>query len=263
MLTFWLTDKTKEKVKKNKFKRIKTSVITVILVGVTVSTTLPIKQDYFEMSKQLEIMTSVFRELNIYYVDPLSPGELVHTGIDSMLESLDPYTRYYPEEKIEDVRFISTGEYGGIGISMMESGDGKLIVSDIKENSPAEESTLERGDEIISVDGISVSELGTEFVGDKIKGTSGTTVNLGIRSAADGTENTIILVREKIKSPDIPYHGMLDENTGYLTLVSLLKQLLLKLERHLSTLQIQWVQHKLFSTLEAMAVDCLERLSIL
>ena len=100
----------------------------------------------------------------------------------------------------------------------MESGDGKLIVSDIKENSPAEESTLERGDEIISVDGISVSELGTEFVGDKIKGTSGTTVNLGIRSAADGTENTIILVREKIKSPDIPYHGMLDENTGYLTL---------------------------------------------
>lgn len=214
-----MTDKTKEKVKKNKFKRIKTSVITVILVGVTaISTTLPIKQDYFEMSKQLEIMTSVFRELNIYYVDPLSPGELVHTGIDSMLESLDPYTRYYPEEKIEDVRFISTGEYGGIGISMMESGDGKLIVSDIKENSPAEESTLELGDEIISVDGISVSELGTKFVGDKIKGTSGTTVNLGIRSAADGTENTIILIREKIKSPDIPYHGMLDENTGYLIL---------------------------------------------
>ena len=69
-----------------------------------------IKQDFFEMSKQLEIMTSIFRELNIYYVNPLSPGELVHTAIDAMLKSLDPYTIYYPEEKMEDVRFISTGE---------------------------------------------------------------------------------------------------------------------------------------------------------
>ena len=214
-----MTDKIKGKVKNSKIKGLKAAVIAVVLFGVAaISTTLPIKEDYFEMSKQLEIMTSVFRELNIYYVDPLSPGELVHTGIDSMLESLDPYTRYYPEEKIEDVRFISTGEYGGIGISMMETSDGKLIVSDIKENSPAELSDLERGDEIISVDGISISELGTDFVGDKIKGTSGTDVNLGIRGALDGSETIITLTRQKIKSPDIPYHGMLDEKTGYLTL---------------------------------------------
>ena len=202
-----------------KAKGLKAAIVGIIILGVTaISTTLPIKQDYFEMSKQLEIMTSVFRELNIYYVDPLSPGELVHTGIDSMLESLDPYTRYYPEEKMEDVRFISTGEYGGIGISMMQAADGQLIVSDIKENSPAEESTLERGDEIISVDGMSVGELGKDFVGDRIKGTTGTEVRIGIKSVADGTEKTVTLTRQKIKSPDIPYYGMLDEKTGYLTL---------------------------------------------
>lgn len=202
-----------------KVKGLKAAIVGIIILGVTaISTTLPIKQDYFEMSKQLEIMTSVFRELNIYYVDPLSPGELVHTGIDSMLESLDPYTRYYPEEKMEDVRFISTGEYGGIGISMMQAADGQLIVSDIKENSPAEESTLERGDEIISVDGMSVGELGKDFVGDRIKGTTGTEVRIGIKSVADGTEKTVTLTRQKIKNPDIPYYGMLDEKTGYLTL---------------------------------------------
>lgn len=202
-----------------KAKGLKAAIVGIIILGVTaISTTLPIKQDYFEMSKQLEIMTSVFRELNIYYVDPLSPGELVHTGIDSMLESLDPYTRYYPEEKMEDVRFISTGEYGGIGISMMQAADGQLIVSDIKENSPAEESILERGDEIISVDGMSVGELGKDFVGDRIKGTTGTEVRIGIKSVADGTEKTVTLTRQKIKSPDIPYYGMLDEKTGYLTL---------------------------------------------
>lgn len=202
-----------------KAKGLKAAIVGIIILGVTaISTTLPIKQDYFEMSKQLEIMTSVFRELNIYYVDPLSPGELVHTGIDSMLESLDPYTRYYPEEKMEDVRFISTGEYGGIGISMMQAADGQLIVSDIKENSPAEESTLERGDEIISVDGMSVGELGKDFVGDRIKGTTGTEVRIGIKSVADGTEKTVTLTRQKIKNPDIPYFGMLDEKTGYLTL---------------------------------------------
>ena len=94
----------------------------IAILGIAgVSLTTVTKQDFFEMSKQLEIMTSTFRELNIYYVDPLSPGELVHKAIDAMLESLDPYTVYYPEEKMEDVRFISTGEYGGIGISLKEN----------------------------------------------------------------------------------------------------------------------------------------------
>ena len=92
-----------------KHSKLKTFIIlfAITLVGFGGSSLTSLKQDYFEMSKQLEIMNSVFRELNIYYVDPLSPGELVHTGIDAMLESLDPYTRYYPEEKMEDVRFIS------------------------------------------------------------------------------------------------------------------------------------------------------------
>ena len=135
-------------------KRPKALFLGISILGVIgISLTNPIKQDYFEMSKQLEIMTSVLRELNIFYVDPLSPGELVHTGIDSMLESLDPYTIYYPEERMEDARFISTGQYGGIGISLKENWEGKYIVSDIVENGPAELSGVEIGDELVSVKG--------------------------------------------------------------------------------------------------------------
>ena len=95
----------------NKFR--KSTLIAFTIIGAAlISLRLPIKEDYFEMSKQLEILNSAFRELNIFYVDPLSPGDLMQTGIDAMLLSLDPYTRYYPESRMEDVRFMSTGEYG-------------------------------------------------------------------------------------------------------------------------------------------------------
>ena len=95
------------------------------------------RDDYFEMSKQLEIMQSAFRELNMFYVDDLAPGELMETGIAAMLADLDPYTRYYPESKIEDVRFMQTGEYGGVGATI-ESRDDETIIVDLLEGEPAE-----------------------------------------------------------------------------------------------------------------------------
>ena len=176
------------------------------------------KQNFFEISKQLEIMTSTFRELNIYYVDPLSPGELVHTAIDAMLKSLDPYTIYYPEEKMEDVRFISTGEYGGIGITIKEKWDGKFIIADILEGGPAEGAGLQIGDELISIKGRGIEKEGIDLISNQIKGTSGTEVEIGILKMGEQSPSTVKLVREKIKRPDIPYHGMISDKTGYLIL---------------------------------------------
>ena len=200
-------------------KRPKALFLGISILGVIgISLTNPIKQDYFEMSKQLEIMTSVLRELNIFYVDPLSPGELVHTGIDSMLESLDPYTIYYPEERMEDARFISTGQYGGIGISLKENWEGKYIVSDIVENGPAELSGVEIGDELVSVKGQDIRGKGIDAISDQIKGTSGTEVVVGFIKYGEESESEVNIVREKIKTPDIPYHGMLSDKTGYLIL---------------------------------------------
>ena len=184
----------------------------------SVSLTKFTKQDFFEMSKQLEIMTSTFRELNIYYVDPLSPGKLVHTAIDAMLESLDPYTVYYPEEKMEDARFVSTGEYGGIGISLKENWEGKHIVADIVEGGPAENAGLEIGDEIVSVKGMNIRGESIEVISDQIKGTTGTEVEIGVVKYGDSKTISITLNRAKIKKPDIPYRGMVSDKTGYLIL---------------------------------------------
>ena len=200
-------------------KRPKALFLGISILGIIgISLTNPIKQDYFEMSKQLEIMTSVLRELNIFYVDPLSPGELVHTGIDSMLESLDPYTIYYPEERMEDARFISTGQYGGIGISLKENWEGKYIVTDIVENGPAELIGVEIGDELVSVKGQDIRGKGIDAISHQIKGTSGTEVVVGFIKYGEESESEVNIVREKIKTPDIPYHGMLSDKTGYLIL---------------------------------------------
>ena len=191
-----------------KLSKLKTFIIlcTITFVGFAGISLSSLKHDYFEMSKQLEIMNSAFRELNIYYVDPLSPGELVHTSIDAMLESLDPYTRYYPEEKMEDVRFISTGEYGGIGISIKETWEGLFIVTNVRENSPAEKSGLNLGDQIASVKRKSVVGTSVDIIGDQIKGTTGTDIELGIIKYGESSESAVTLER------------MISEKTGYLIL---------------------------------------------
>jgi len=183
-----------------------------------ISFRLPIKEDYFEMSKQLEILNSAFRELNIYYVDPLSPGDLMQTGIDAMLLSLDPYTRYYPESRMEDVRFMSTGEYGGVGLSLDERWDGTFYIVDIKENSPAEKAGLQLGDNLMEIEGQTISHLDMSKIGELIKGTSGTEIQVGIQHPGELDIIDVTLTREKIKTPDVPYYGMISDSTGYLIL---------------------------------------------
>ena len=167
---------------------------------------------------QLEIMNSAFRELNIFYVDPLSPGALMETGIAAMLKSLDPYTRYYPESKMEDVRFMSTGEYGGVGLSLNERWDGTFYVVDLKENAPAEQGGIKLGDNLIQIAGSNISHLDMSKIGELIKGTAGTDITLGIQKPSQKELVNITLTREKIKQPDVPYFGMISDSTGYLIL---------------------------------------------
>ena len=189
-----------------------------IIGAAMISLRLPIKEDYFEMSKQLEILNSAFRELNIFSVDPLSPGDLMQTGIDAMLMSLDPYTRYYPESRMEDVRFMSTGEYGGVGLSLDERWDGTLYIMNIRENSPAEKGGLQLGDNLMEIEGQTISHLDMTKIGELIKGTSGTDIMIGIQRPGELDIIDVTLTREKIKTPDVPYYGMISDSTGYLTL---------------------------------------------
>ena len=140
----------------------------------------PLRENYFELSKQLEIMTAMFRELNIYYVDEIQPGQLMETGMDAMLESLDPYTVYYPESRVEDLRFMTTGEYGGIGASMQFINDRHLIV-DVLPDFPAARAGLKIGDELLAIDGQSLEGMDPDLVPEMLQGASGTTVDIQYR----------------------------------------------------------------------------------
>ncbi|OUU15639.1 MAG: hypothetical protein CBC05_10190 [Crocinitomicaceae bacterium TMED45] len=181
-----------------------------------------VKDDYFEMSKQLEIMQSAFRELNLFYVDELAPGELMETGIKAMLAQLDPYTRYFPETKMEDVRFMQTGEYGGVGASI-ETRNGQTIVVDLLEGEPAEQAGLQLGDVMMRVNGRDLASLDQNQIGDLLQGATGTDVTVDIQRPGAPEILTFELQRQKVKVPDVPYQGMLSETTGYLALSSFTK----------------------------------------
>jgi carboxyl-terminal processing protease len=181
-----------------------------------------VKDDYFEMSKQLEIMQSAFRELNLFYVDELAPGALMETGINAMLGQLDPYTRYFPESKMEDVRFMQTGEYGGVGASI-ETKKGSTVVVDLLEGEPADLAGIRLGDVLKRIDGRDITGLEQDQIGDLLQGATGTEIQLELERPGTRELLSFTLQRQKVKVPDVPYMGMLSDKTGYLALSSFTK----------------------------------------
>ena len=177
----------------------------------------PIRENYFEISKQLEILNSLFRELNIYYVDELQPGALMDEAIDAMVTSLDPYTVYYPESRVEDLRFMTTGEYGGVGATIQQL-NGKVTIVDVYPGFPAAEAGLRIGDVIVSVGGKKVEGLDSDQVSEMLQGATGTGLELRYRRPGEDEDRFVALTREKIKMPAVPYRGMVDEVTGYVIL---------------------------------------------
>ncbi len=155
--------------------------------------------------------------MNLYYVDETQPGDLMKTGIDAMLESLDPYTNYITESNIEDYRFMTTGQYGGIG-SLIRSIDGDVYISEPYENSPAQKSGLRAGDKILMIDGTDIRDKDQEEISSLLKGQSGT--GLKVTYERFGMINDVEITREEIKIPDVPYYGMLDAEVGYISLNS-------------------------------------------
>jgi carboxyl-terminal processing protease len=174
--------------------------------------TLSAGDSYFEISKNLEIFNDLYKELNIYYVDGTEPGKLMKTGIDAMLASLDPYTQFIPESDIEDYRFMTTGQYGGIG-ALIKRRDEKVLISEPYEGYPAMKAGLWAGDEILEVDGRKVAGMSTEEVSKLLKGQASTSVKVLVkRKNAEPVLHS--LVREEIKIPDVPFKGIIDADRG-------------------------------------------------
>ena len=175
------------------------------------------KEDYFELSKNIDIFVTLFREVNMYYVDELQPGTIIKTGIDAMLESLDPYTNFIPEDDIEDARFMTTGQYGGIG-ALIRTKDDYIVVSEPYENSPAAKADLRAGDVLIEIDGRNTKGKTTGDVVKFLKGQPQSTVKLLIQRVGVEKPFEKIITREEIKVNNVPYFGMIDEKIGYIKL---------------------------------------------
>lgn len=200
-------------------KRKKKALIWLLFSGILLSS-FSYTLDYFEISKNLDIFYSVYKELNTGYVDATKPGQLMKTGIDAMLSSLDPYTVYYTENDIEDYRYMTTGEYGGIGATVNEIG-GKIIIAEPYEGFSAFKAGLRAGDQLISVNGVSIEGKKTEEISSLLKGQAGTAVKLKVIKAGQTDITELSLNREEIKNKAVPFSGLLSNGeTGYIKLTS-------------------------------------------
>ena len=193
--------------------------ILIVSIALTGVFSLGFADSYFEISKNLDIFATLFRELNIYYVDGTEPGELIKTGIDAMLESLDPYTNYIPESNIEDYKLMTTGQYGGIGALIQKQGD-YVVISEPYEGFGAFKAGLWAGDKILEVDGKNVKGKNTDEIRELLLGQPGTSIKLKIERP--GTEKPIekIVTREEVKINDVPYFSIMNESVGYIKLNS-------------------------------------------
>ena len=174
---------------------------------------------YFEISKNMEIFTSLFKELNTYYVDPVQPGKMMKKGIDEMLNELDPYTNYITEEDIEDYRFQTTGKYGGIGSSLRKKDD-LLIINEPFENSPTIKAGIKAGDILLEIDGKSTKGKEIDDVSKFLKGSPNTSLKVKIKDPITGLESSKVITREEINISSVPYAGMIGKNNefGYVRL---------------------------------------------
>lgn len=172
---------------------------------------------YFEIAKNMEIFSSVYKEVNLLYVDEINPSQIMTTGIDAMLESLDPYTNYIPEDKIEDFRTQLTGQYGGIGAVIGERHD-KIMILMPYQGFPAQKAGLQIGDEIISVDGIVTTTKNSSDVSKLLRGQADTPLKIKVKRYNQTEPIEFTLTRQKIKISNVPYYGMINSNTGYMKL---------------------------------------------
>ena len=170
----------------------------------------------FKLGQWTEIHNALLMELNRSYVDSLPLDRIMRAGVDAMLEELDPYTIYIPEEENEDLQMMLSKTYGGIGAIIHKTKDDNVIINEPYAGSPAQKFGLQCGDEILEIDGVLTKGLETKESSDRMKGKPGTTVVFKVKKVHTGDTLDIPVVRERIHFPDIEYAGMLDDTTGYI-----------------------------------------------
>ncbi len=186
------------------------------------------KEDLFQVSKNLDIFASLYKEININYVEETNPSNLMRTSIDAMLDNLDPYTEYVPESEVEDykLKYVST-QYGGIGASTIFI-EGKLYVNEVNEGYPADKQGIRPGDQLVKINGNEIKGKERIQISQLLRGPKGSSVELLI--IRDGALLTKTLVRDAIKQPNVSYSGMTDDNIAYIRLDKFLENAALEVK---------------------------------
>jgi carboxyl-terminal processing protease len=197
----------------------------------------------FEELKSLELMDQIYEHLDQYFVDEISHGKLSKTAIDALLNELDPYTVYYHEANIEDYRLMTTGQYGGIG-ALLEQHEHDIFISEVYEKNPAQLSGILAGDKLLRIDKQPVAKKSIEEVSNTLKGPKGSSVLLEYER--DGIIMSKNVVRDEIKIPDIPYAGMLNQNTGYISLSSFTQTAAEEVRKNILDLQAKGMKQLIF-----------------
>lgn len=174
-------------------------------------------EKYFEIARNLDIFATLFKEVNTFYVDTINPSQLIKTGIDGMLESLDPYTDYIPEDQIDNFRISTTGQYAGIG-ALIGIINNKTVITHPYKGFPAYKSGLKVGDELLAVDGKPVQSKPTSDVSALLKGQPKTEVEVKVKRYGINNELTFKIKREKISVGNVSYYTILNRNVGYIHL---------------------------------------------
>lgn len=197
-------------------KYMKRSLLSITLLVVVLVSFLAFKDgDDFKIAKSLDIYYSLFRDVNIYYVDETDPQELVENSINSMLEKLDPYTVYIPEEDMDEFTFMTTGQYGGIGALIRNSGEYPIIAQPYR-GFPADKMGLKAGDKILEINGKPTNEYRLNEVSERLKGVPQTKLTLKIERPYSNEQFEKELTREEIKISSVPYYGIVEDGIGYI-----------------------------------------------
>lgn len=174
---------------------------------------------YFEIIKNLEIFSNLYKEINTYYVDDVDPGQLMRTGIDAMMASLDPFTNYISESEIEGYRFMTEGKYNGIGAVSKKMGS-YVTITDLYEGQAADKAGLRPGDQIIAIDGQDAADKDPDAINNILRGFPGTMVELTIRRPGRSDDFKATLVRTEVQVPNVPFYGMVGNDIGYIALTT-------------------------------------------
>ena len=179
------------------------------------------KDHNFEVGKHLDIFNQVYKNLELLYVDTLSPKETIGTGINAMLRSLDPYTEYYAQDETKNLRMMLTGKYAGIGALIRKHQKlDRIVVDEPYANMPAAEAGLKKGDVILSIDDSMMTDKTVSYVSEHLRGEAGTSFLLKVMRPSTGKLMSFKITRRNIKLPELPYYGMQDSTVGYINLNS-------------------------------------------